>query len=438
MSQGTNDADSAHVSRDSVFVAGGQPSITYVERESLDVGRQLARAIATPNQIVSLSGPTKCGKTVLCKHVLKQKQYVWIEGGQISSSSSKDIWDKICYELNYPIEIDKSSKTTRSFGLTIAKFIFSASGSQLSENETSRTYRIDAMSSALRHLLENDIVLVIDDFHYLTEEARREFVRNIKGSIFSGLDVVLLSVTHRTYDAIRAEQELTGRFISVTVPEWSKDDLSSITYKGFDALNISCGDPIIKSLADECQNSPFLMQKLCWEICYEMNIDSRPDEIVKVPDSLSLTDIYVRLAKDSGLPIYQKLVAGPQIRKERMMRPLVAGGNADVYQATLLTIAATGPKSSLSYNELRAHISNILSDKIPQKHEITSALKQLSKISRDIEVDVGVDWSDEDKTLDISDPYLRFYLRWQVRNDLLSFTKEIESALTSTSTGRPV
>jgi hypothetical protein len=193
----------------------------------------------------------------------------------------------------------------------------------------------------------------------------------------------------------------------------------TITYKGFDALNISCGNHIINSLAEECQNSPFLMQKLCWEICYEMDIDSRPGASVKVPDNLPLAEIFVRLAKDSGLPIYQKLVAGPQIRKDRMKRPLVLGGDADVYQVTLLAIAETGPKSGISYNELRAHISNILSDKVPQKHEITSALKQLSKISRDIGVDVGVDWNDEDKTLDISDPYLRFYLRWQVRNDIL-------------------
>jgi hypothetical protein len=144
------DFDRTHVSRDSVFVAGGQPSITYVERESLDIGRQLARAIATPNQIVSLSGPTKCGKTVLCKHVLEQKQYIWIEGGQVSSASSKDIWDKICYELNYPVEIGKSSSSKSSIGLTISKFVFSASGSRLHEKETSRTYRIDTMSSALR------------------------------------------------------------------------------------------------------------------------------------------------------------------------------------------------------------------------------------------------------------------------------------------------
>lgn len=57
------------IHRDEVFVAGGQPSVTYVEREDQDIVRNLARAVATPNQIVSLSGPTKTGKTVLCRKV---------------------------------------------------------------------------------------------------------------------------------------------------------------------------------------------------------------------------------------------------------------------------------------------------------------------------------------------------------------------------------
>ena len=88
------------ISRDTVFTAGGQPSVTYVERAELDIERQLARAIAAPNQIVSLSGPTKAGKTVLCRRVLGDRQYIWLEGGQVQTT--KEIWDKICYELNYP------------------------------------------------------------------------------------------------------------------------------------------------------------------------------------------------------------------------------------------------------------------------------------------------------------------------------------------------
>lgn len=44
--------------RDEVFVAGGQPTFTYVERSSEHIELKFARAIATPNQIVSLSVPT--------------------------------------------------------------------------------------------------------------------------------------------------------------------------------------------------------------------------------------------------------------------------------------------------------------------------------------------------------------------------------------------
>jgi hypothetical protein len=421
----------ATISRDTVFIAGGQPSITYVERESLHIERQLARAIATPNQIVSLSGPTKSGKTVLCRHVLDKRQFVWIEGGQTKGAT--DVWDKICYELNYPIEVAKSIADKTSLGATIHSFIFSGTGSQILEQETSRTYRIDTMASALRHLREKRIALVIDDFHYLDDDSQREFLRNIKGSVFAGLNVILLSVVHRQFDAIKAETELTGRFISVAVPEWSKEDLSAIPNKGFKALNINCSIAIIDALADECQSSPFLMQKLCWDICFEIKVDVPPVEIARVPPDLPLRDIYVKIAKDSGLPIYERLVAGPQIRKDRLKRPLVNGGDADVYEATLLAIADTGPQSSISYNVLRNALTNILSDKIPQKHEVTSVLKQLSKISRDIGADVGVDWDDEKRTLDISDPYLRFYLRWQLRK---SVTPSL--AATSPFSARPL
>lgn len=56
--------------RNTVFVAGGVPTYTYITRSEADVERELTRAIAAPHQIVSLAGPSKSGKTVLCQHVL--------------------------------------------------------------------------------------------------------------------------------------------------------------------------------------------------------------------------------------------------------------------------------------------------------------------------------------------------------------------------------
>lgn len=404
----------AKVTRNSVFVAGGQPSVTYVQRKQLDIERQLARAMASPNQVVSLAGPTKSGKTVLCRHVLGDAEYIWIEGGQVSTAAA--VWNKICSELNFPLEVTEGTGSQTGVKAALKTLMFSASGSQLMSRDKKKTFRIDSTSAATKYLIENDIALIIDDFHYLDDDVRKELIRNLKGPVFKGLRVVLLSVAHRVFDAVKAEKEMTGRFTSVTVPEWASSDLRLIAEKGFAALNVKCPAKIVDALTDECQSSPFLMQKFCWEICYEIEIDARSFRSVSVPDSVGLNEIFVRIAKDSGLPIYKRLVAGPHIRKDRMPRPLSKGGEADVYEATLLAIAETGPLQTISYNALRQSLNDVLADKIPQRHEVTSVLKQLSKISRDIGIDVGLDWDEDTRSLDISDPYLRFYLRWQVRH----------------------
>src|ERR1700677_3238864 len=158
------------------------------------------------------------------------------------------------------------------------------------------------------------------------------------------------------------------------------------------------------------------MQKFCWEICFDLGIDHRKLlGSYKIPETYDLTSMFRRLSQDAGLPIYQKLAAGPQSRKVRAKRPLRDGGVADIYQAVLLALAESGPKAVISYDELRDLLGDILSEQVPQKHEITSALKHLSRISRNIGAGSVVDWDDDKREITLVDPYLRFYLRWQVR-----------------------
>jgi hypothetical protein len=102
-------------------------------------------------------------------------------------------------------------------------------------------------------------------------------------------------------------------------------------------------------------------------------------------------------------------------RKARKKRRPKSGGNADIYRAILLAITATGPEAIISYDVLRERLGTVLSEDIPQKQEITSALKHLARISQTIGDDAGIDWDDDGRRVDISDPYLRFYLRWQIR-----------------------
>lgn len=401
--------------RDDVFVAGGQPTATYVDRQELHVERVLARALATPNQIVSLAGPTKTGKTVLCKKMLGAKEYVWIDGGQVNDAAS--LWEKISAELNIPIERASETGTEHSVEGEVTTVVVTATGSRLSSSTNGQTHHVDGMSESLSLMQQRRIVLVIDDFHYITPEARTEIVRNLKGAVFNGLKVLLLSVAHRVFDAISAESELTGRFISVTLPDWTRDELTQIGTLGFRELKVDCPEVVLETIVNESQSSPFLMQKFCWEICFDNEVEKAPLlSRHKIPATYDLKEMFSRIAKDAGLPIYQKLVTGPQARKERLKRPLKNGGEADIYEATLLAIAETGPLPTVSYEDLRSNLNLLLTGMVPQKHEITSALKHLASISLKGGLSSAIDWDEDRREISIADPYLRFYLRWQVRS----------------------
>ena len=175
---------------------------------------------------------------------------------------------------------------------------------------------------------------------------RTEFMRNIKGAVFSGLKVLLLSVTHRAFDAIKAKSELTGRFTSVSLPSWTQEDLLRIPELGFIVLKARYGSDLARKLASEAQESPFLMQTFCWELCFDFNIE-KPKLLGhhSIPDSYDVTPLFRRIAENAGLPIYQRLVAGPQSRKIRQKRPLRNGSQADIYEATLIALAETGQTS---------------------------------------------------------------------------------------------
>lgn len=406
--------------RDEVFVAGGQPTHTYVERSAEHVELKLARAIATPNQIVSLSGPTKTGKTVLCRRILGERQFIWIDGGQIKDGD--DFWKRVAYELNLPGSTESVNESATKAGLQGSiPMIVTASGSQLLRRADTEKREIASLGSSITHLTQERIMLVIDDFHYIAEEPRTELMRNVKGAVFNGLKVILLSVTHRVFDAIKAESELTGRFTAISLPHWSVPDLEQIPIKGFSELGTICPQSLIHDLSAEAQENPFLMQKFCWEICFDLGIEHK--KLIgshSIPADYDLTKMFRRLSQDAGLPIYEKLAAGPQSRKARAKRPLRNGGIAlDIYQAVLLALAESGPKAVISYDDLRELLSNILSEQIPQKHEITSALKHLSRISRNIGSGSAVDWDDDKREVTLVDPYLRFFLRWQVRREQL-------------------
>lgn len=68
-----------------IFIAGGQPNITYNPRKKHKLEEQLKDYLDTGYKLLSVTGPTKSGKTVLCRKIIPIKKGVWIAGGQVQS-----------------------------------------------------------------------------------------------------------------------------------------------------------------------------------------------------------------------------------------------------------------------------------------------------------------------------------------------------------------
>src|SRR5688572_21156369 len=91
-----------------VFVPASYPQHTYVQRSGDMLEGTLRDAIDTPGQLVSLSGPSKSGKTVLVENVVGRDQLITITGASIKTP--EDVWAKVLDWIEAPV----STTTTKS------------------------------------------------------------------------------------------------------------------------------------------------------------------------------------------------------------------------------------------------------------------------------------------------------------------------------------
>jgi len=70
-----------------VFIAGRYPELTYNPRGSREQEKELKRYLADSGKALTISGPSKSGKTVLLQHNLPETDAIWINGSDLTSAS---------------------------------------------------------------------------------------------------------------------------------------------------------------------------------------------------------------------------------------------------------------------------------------------------------------------------------------------------------------
>lgn len=405
-----------------VFVVGGTPTYTYVDRAETGMEERFLDALDDGGKIVTISGPTKSGKTVFCKQMLPEGKRVWVSGGTVSTA--EDVWAAIIHKLDGATVTHREAAQSdevmnESAGHIGAGVVGLNIGGEKRKSRSktrvaavARTKVSSPVHEATELLLGKRATLVIDDFHYLTEAERVRVVRALKAALEDGLRVVFLCVPHRALEPIRAEGDMRGRIEFINVPDWQGDELREIGTRGFTALNVGVDDRVLEEFVSEAFGSPHLMQEFCRHLCRRNKVRSR--QLLRKVLEFRDRDGFFRRAIDGGAQdVVDSLAAGPQSSRARLQRTFVNGESGDIYVAVLRAIADTGPKTTLTYNELRESLRSILAEEPPAAHEITRVLERISDISRKRFGDRGaIDFEDTRRTIHVVDPFVAFYMRW--------------------------
>lgn len=319
-----------------VFVPGGFPRHTYNPRDSRKIEEQLAEVKDNLCKLVTVTGHTKSGKTVLTRKILPIDEAVWVDGGAVTTED--DLWTSVLEQLDAYTDHETGAETGTTSAISGkakagANFIVAKGEGEVGveherakSSSTGHGRKVSNRVAALAALRQQVRPLVIDDFHYLPKDLQGGIVRALKPLVFDGVPVVLIAIPHRRYDAVRVEREMTGRILPMTIPTWSEPELSFIPSKGFPLLSIGVPDSIAISLAKQAIGSPHLMQEFCRGIAKH----AASNHISVLEPDLALAPIFQDVANTIGRPIFEKLAKGPRQRSDRVKRKLKTGGEGSM------------------------------------------------------------------------------------------------------------
>lgn len=411
-----------------VFTPGGLPSVTYVNRENLGLEKKVQNAIARGFAFIVVTGPTKSGKTVLCKRVLDAEKVVTVEGGQIRSEA--DFWLHIAHQLRLASESSTSETLTSTTGITteggagIPGLFQGKAGSNHSgstQNAAVTKYNNVTMRAALDILKKTNTTLLVDDFHYIAQDVQKAVIQSLKSAVFEGLSVLLLAVPHRAFDPTTVENEVEGRFKHITIPQWSLEDLLHIPAKGFPELNAVVERKIQRMICENSFGNPLLVQEICSEFCLKNDLREAAQRARELNSDL-LEEAYQDMVESKGFPKFQRLSEGPSKGRVRQLRKMRGGAEEDIFRVVLAAIARLGPKVTTSLSEIRDSIKALIHEEslAPRKAEIISVLHKMAEIAKDSsQGERPMEWIAAEERLVITDPFLMFYLRWAFRDQQL-------------------
>ena len=328
-----------------------------------------------------------------------------------------DFWVTISNKIGLPLETELTDATTDEVQGSLKGKVIIAEGTgtvKHASTQSNKAKMVTGKDRVIEAFVSNELVLVLDDFHYIDKELQLDIAHQLKNAIRKGLRAVVISLPHRADDAIRKNSDLNARMNFINIEPWSVEELIEIPLTGFRKLGIHLPDEFANQLAKESITSPQLMQSICLNLSRVLNVDKDP--LVNTVTNASLLDLAYRKTTShmDYSDVINKLESGPPSRgQQRKNFQLQNGRTVDIYEAIIEAIAQDPPTISIDVEGLKERLSKILltdSSKL-EKRKLRDSLIQIQGIiSSNGDLYKVLEWKDD--KIYILDPYFLFYLRW--------------------------
>ena len=364
------------VSAENVFKPGCFSRYTYVCRQAPLIEEtyedKLEQDLKVSGCLISIVGPSKSGKTLLCEKVIENNRLIEVSG--IDFDEDNNLWKVILKKLNFTSE--KWSK-----------------------------------DNIINYFKENNLVLLLDDFHYASKAIQLNIARQLKYALNKELKVIIISLPLLTDEAIRKNVDLIGRLILINVEPWKEKELQCIAINGYKKLGMDISQKYISNIATESLTSPQLMQSICLNL-YFLIVNSNIKN-VDVGDKL-LEKAYKRTTLNFEYKdVIKVLREGIRSRLNTRETYMISGGKfLNSNELIVNAIALNPPKMIMTVDELFLRVDSIIIDEkkiIKSEIEITlDKIVEMLKVEDPLYQVISYDGIN----VEILDPLFLFYLRW--------------------------
>ncbi len=391
-------------------------SASYVNRGGLD--EKLAYYLSTERHI-AIHGDSKQGKSWLRSNRLQADATLVVQCQPESTPES--VLREALGQLDVHVELKRTGTTQIEGQLDLAasgqlgnvlvgkvqaeaQAAGAASKEQAVDQEPVGTTMAD-LSWVARILCASEKRLVLEDFHYVSEENRKAFAFILKALGDYGVYVILVGIWPEDHLLTYYNGNLDGRVEDLRLV-WADEDLAAVLDKGGDALNIAMTDGLVSALVGDAFGNVGLIQRLAEQVCINAGVLERQDDR-KTIDVGSELDA-ARVAVSERMTARYDAFADDFVRGMKRMKQGLA-----VYKHLLRAFTASKTEDlieGIDSSDLLERIQGSHPDPPIRGSDLTQALDRVDRLQAKIGVQPPVlTYNNDRRRLFLADRSFLFY-----------------------------